>query len=340
MKRQNSIIYHVFVFVLAQIAWFSMLTLWIYWYVSNYVMLTELEESLSAQNLLQNIHVAALVGGIILMIAISVGMSLIFGYLTRQVNLTRLYDNFIASVTHELKSPLSSIQLYLETLKKRKVPVKTQQEFITTMLQDTERLNKLITSILDVAGLEQRKLAYDFDVYGAKEILLKLLNETVSAFKLEPESYDISGDLSGEIVLDQRAMKIVINNLVDNAIKYSQNKMHISVEMSQNSKYYLIDFSDSGIGVRFKDQKLIFKKFERINEPDSPNVKGTGLGLYWVREIINAHGGKIVVSSAGRDQGTTFRIELPIYQTSKIRFTNKLLKLTIRRNQEGENADE
>ena len=183
-------------------------------------------------------------------------------------------------------------------------------------------------------------MAYDFDVYNAKKIIIRLLNETVSAFKLKHESFEIVGELSGEIVLDQRAIRIVINNPIDNAIKYSQKKVHISVKMLQTSKKYIIDFCDLGIGLRNKDQKIIFKKFERINEPDSPNVKGTGLGLYWVREIINGHGGKITVSSAGRGRGTTFRIELPIYQSSKIRFTNRLLKLTSRRKLEDENADE
>ena len=334
MRKQNSIIYHVFVFVLAQIAWIFLLALWIYWYVSNYIFLSELENDITTQNLLQNTHIGALVGGIILMIAISVGMSLIFAYLTRQVKLTRLYDNFIANVTHELKSPLASIQLYLETLKKRDVPVKTQQEFITTMLQDTERLNSLITSILDVSGLEQKKLAYDFDVYDADEIFQKLLKETVKAFKLGPESIEINGQLSGQIVMDQRALKIVINNLVDNAIKYTQGKVQLYVSLAQNSKNFIIRFIDQGIGLHSKDQKLIFKKFERIYKTDSPNVKGTGMGLYWVKEIIKSHGATIIVSSAGSDQGTTFRIEMPIYKTSKRRFTNRLLKLAGRRNKE------
>ncbi len=340
MRKPNLIIYHVFVFILAQIAWFSLLTLWIYWYVSNYILLSELGENFSTQDILQNTHIAALVSGLILLIAISVGMSLIFVYLTRQVNLNRFYDNFISNVTHELKSPLSSIQLYLETLRKRDVPQKTQHEFISMMLQDTERLNNLISSILDIAGLEQKKLAYDFDVYSANEIIQNLLGETIKAFKLGSDSIEVKGKLSGEIVIDKRAIKIVINNLVDNAIKYTQEKAYISVFLSQNSKKYILEFQDQGIGLNTKDQKLIFKKFERIYKPNSPTVKGTGLGLYWVKEIIKSHGGNIEVSSAGRDRGTTFKIELPIYQTSKRRLTNRLLKLTNRRNKELTESDE
>jgi signal transduction histidine kinase len=208
------------------------------------------------------------------------------------------------------------------------------------MLQDTERLNNLITSILDVAGLEQKKLAYDFKVYNADHILEKLIKEALIAYKLKAKSYMIKGKHEGEVVIDERAMKIVFNNLTDNAIKYSPGKVHIAISLTQNAKNYIVDVSDRGIGLLNKEQKLIFKKFERIYKADNPTVKGTGLGLYWVREIVKAHGGKIIVSSAGQDQGTTFRIELPIYQTSKKRLTNRLLRITSRRNQGVEIYDE
>ncbi len=332
MKKQDSIIYHIIIFIVAQLAWFSLLSLWIYWYVSNYILLTELGDNISAQINLEKTHIWALVGGIILLIAISVSMSLIFIYLTRQMNLTRLYDNFIANVTHELKSPLSSIQLYLETMKKRDVPVKKQKEFISTMLQDTRRLNKLITSILDVSGLELKKLAYRFEVYNADVILKTLIDEALKAFRIPDDSLTFEGKASVEIVLDERAFKIVINNLFDNAIKYSREPVQMGIRISNTNKYVVIEFSDKGIGVSAKDQKLIFNKFQRIYKPDSPNVKGTGLGLYWVKEIIRSHGGKITVSSAERELGSTFRIELPIYQTAKKRLTNRLLKITWRRN--------
>ena len=164
MKKQNSVIYHVIVFTLAQLSWFSVLGLWIYWYVSNYIILTEAGERISSQLISEGTHIAALISGIILLVAISVGMSLIFIYLNRQTNITRLYDNFIGNVTHELKSPLSSIQLHLETMSQRNIPGDTQRQFISLMLKDAQRLNDLITSILDISGLEQRKMAYDYQL--------------------------------------------------------------------------------------------------------------------------------------------------------------------------------
>jgi signal transduction histidine kinase len=208
------------------------------------------------------------------------------------------------------------------------------------MLQDAKRLNNLITSILDVSGLEQKKLAYHFEVYKADEILRKLIDDAVEAFRVNDTSIHLEGASQVEIVLDERAFKIVINNLFDNAIKYSTDSVQIDICLSKNDRYFIIDFSDKGIGVNAKDQKLIFNKFQRIYKTDSPNVKGTGLGLYWVKEIIRSHGGKIAVNSAGRNRGSTFRIELPIYQTAKKRLTNRLLRLTRMRKREEQKSNE
>jgi signal transduction histidine kinase len=130
--------------------------------------------------------------------------------------------------------------------------------------------------------------------------------------------------------MDLDAFKIVINNLFDNAIKYSKGDVKIHIQFSKNSKYFILTFRDQGIGVPIQKQEKIFHKFLRIYDQDSPSVKGTGLGLYWVKEIVKSHGGKISVYSAGRNQGTTFTIELPIYQTTKKRYINYLLKVTNR----------
>jgi len=337
MKKQNTVLYHILVFTIAQLAWFSLLGLWIYWYVSNYIIFTEVGEQLSSQIIQESTHVVALISGLILLVAVSVGMSLIFIYLNRQTNITRLYDNFIGNVTHELKSPLSSIQLHLETMGQRNIPRETQNQFISLMLKDAQRLNDLITSILDISGLEQKKIAYNYQIFKADEIFQKMISEASLEFRIKPDALKTEGQLSGQIVADLRALKIVINNLVDNAIKYSEYPVNLLISFRTTAKKFLIDFRDSGIGITGKDQKKIFKKFLRIYDGHIPNVKGTGLGLYWVREIIKSHGGIITVSSPGRDAGTTFHIELPVYQASKKRYINRLLRITRRKNQLNEN---
>lgn len=339
MKKSNSSLYYILVFTLAQIAWFFLLGLWIYWYVSNYVIMTQVGETISPQILSEASNISALVGGLILLVVVSVGMSLIFIYLTRQLNVTRMYDNFIANVTHELKSPLSSIQLYLETLDSRKVPAEKQKEFIGLMMNDAARLNKLISSILDISALEKKRIAYNYHVYNVDALIRELIEESNAQFKIDDKDVNVTGKAQCQCVIDRSALKIVINNLFDNAIKYSKEPVNLNIDLNCNDKHAVLTFTDSGVGISQDQQKMIFRKFQRIYNRNIPNVKGTGLGLYWIKEIINYHGGNISVFSEGENKGTTFRIELPIYQTSKKRYINRLLKITRKSKQLLETAD-
>ena len=331
MKKSNSLFYFGLIFILAQFAWLSLLGLWIYWYVSNYIIITKVGEKLYPQIVSESTNVFALVSGLVLLVFISVGMFMIFIYLTRQINITRLYDNFIGNITHELKSPLSSIQLYLETFTAYKVPEPKQKEFLNLMKQDVDRLNNLITSILDISGLEQKKIAYNFQICAADPALRTLINESRMQFFIPEGSVQIEGQPDCQCVIDQRALKIVFNNLFDNAVKYSKDPVRLKIKLEQNAKYLIIKITDQGIGLSTKDQKKVFNKFLRIYGREIPSVKGTGLGLYWVKEIIKYHGGKVTVTSEGHGHGTTFTIELPIYQASKKRYINRLLEITRRR---------
>ena len=332
MKKANSLFYHILIFVLAQLAWFSLLGLWIYWYVSNYIIITKVGEKLAPQNISLNPNVFALVSGLVLLVMISVGMSWIFVYLTRQVHLTRLYDNFIANVTHELKSPLASVQLYLETLNAREVPRKKQQEFIALMLKDISRLHNLINSILYISGLEQkkafRKYPHDYHVYRADQVFRELIGEAAEQQKIEKTAIKIDGRADCQCVLDRNWMRIVFDNLLDNAKKYSANPVKIQIRLSCGKKRLQLQISDNGLGIHPKEQKKIFNKFQRLDTAENPSVKGTGLGLYWVREIIGYHGGKVSVSSKGLGHGSTFKIELPVYRAAKKRLIRNLLKRT------------
>jgi len=327
MKKFNTLFYHILIFVLAQLAWFSLLGLWIYWYISNYIILRKVGDKLSPQVISESTNIFALVGGLVLLIVVSIGMSLIFIHLTRQMNLTKLYDNFIANVTHELKSPLSSIQLYLETLQSREVP---RTNLINLMLNDVKRLNNLINSILYLSALEHKnfakKMINDYHMYTADTVIRELINEAAAQFKLPENSVTIEGNAPCRCVIDRTWLKIVFDNLFDNAIKYSLDSPQIHVHLSCNKKNVVIEFSDQGVGIPIRDQQKIFNKFQRVNYPASPNVKGTGLGLYWVKEIIKYHNGKVSVFSKGWNKGTTFRIELPIYNNSKKRYIRNFLK--------------
>ncbi len=320
--------YHILIFVVAQLAWLSLLGLWIYWYVSNYLIFSEVGDKISPQIISEGRNVFTLVGGLILLVALSVAMFLLFHRLNTQFNLTHLYDNFIASVTHELKSPLASIQLFLETMQSHKLSGSKQKEFIASMLMDADRLNKLINAILEIPRLERKKIAHHFEVHSIDSLIHELVKESIVQFNLLEESVHIHGSVSCRCVVDRDALKIVIDNLLDNAIKYSVDPVRISMSLTESSKMFIIEFMDEGIGISPKNQKMVFNKFFRIYNQDIPSVKGTGLGLYWVQQIIRYHGGKIQVSSKGENKGSIFRVELPIYKTTKKRFIKNLLRRT------------
>ncbi|MDZ7764496.1 MAG: histidine kinase dimerization/phospho-acceptor domain-containing protein [Melioribacteraceae bacterium] len=162
IKKINSYFYFILIFILAQLAWMALLGLWIYWYVSNSIIFEKVGDQLSPQIKIDGPNIFLFVGGIILIVAIAFGMSVIFRNLNVQLRLTRLYDNFISNVTHELKSPLASIQLYLETLNSRELTPENKRKFINYMINDAERLNGLINSILEISRLEQKQISHEY----------------------------------------------------------------------------------------------------------------------------------------------------------------------------------
>lgn len=326
MKGKHSLFYHILIFIIAQLVWLSLLGIWIYWYVSNYIVFEKVGDQVSPQLIYDAQNAVPFILGLILLIGLSVITALIFRNLNVQLRMTKLYDNFIGNVTHELKSPLASIQLHLETLKERDVPPEKRKEFIEMMTKDTDRLQRLINSILEISAHEKKRIVFSYNVHRADLVVKKLFEESFEKFRVKEENYNISGETPCEIVAGRDALKIVFDNLTDNAVKYSIEPVKININLSCNTGKFIIDFMDNGIGIPAEERKKIFKKFYRIYDKEIPNVKGTGLGLYWVKEIINSHGGTISISDNKTGKGTTFRIELPVYGESKKRLLTKLLQ--------------
>ena len=316
-RRRHSFAYNLIIFILAQLVWLSVLLLWIYWYVSNNIIFEQVGEEVSPQIVYDAPSVFPFVGGIVLLTGLSISIVLIFRHLNIQIKLNALYDNFIANVTHELKSPLSSIQLYLETLNSREVPEEKRKEFYELMMRDAERLKNLVNSILEIASMDKKKFNRNFEVYKADETIKKIILESTEQFKVKESSIKFSGDAGCDVLLDRNSIKTVFDNLVDNSIKYSVAPLEILIKFKRNAKKAEIEFSDNGIGIPQDQVKKIFQKFHRIYDSDIPNVKGTGLGLYVVREIIKNHKGKVTAFSDGKGKGASFKIELPIYVEKK-----------------------
>lgn len=317
MRRKHSFAYNLVIFILAQLVWLAVLLLWIYWYVKNNIIFEQVGENISPQIVYDAPSVFPFVGGIVLLTGLSVSLVLIFRHLNIQIKLNALYDNFIANVTHELKSPLSSIQLYLETLNSRDVPEDKKKIFYGLMMRDAERLKNLVNSILEVAAMDKKKFNRDFEVYKADETIKKIILESAEQFQLNENSIRFSGDAGCDILLDRNSIKTVFDNLVDNSIKYSVAPLELTIKFKRGPKKVEVEFSDNGIGIPHDQIKSIFQKFHRIYDKDIPNVKGTGLGLYVVREIIRNHKGKVFAFSEGKGTGTKFKIDLPIYVEKK-----------------------
>lgn len=315
-------------FIITLIAWFFLLGLWIYYFITNYLIFKRVGERLSPQLIENPSNLFPLVMGLILLVVIFIAIIAFFSDLYRKKSLSDTYDNFIANITHELKSPISSVQLITETLLQRKVPHEKQKEFLFQIRSDLKRLEKNVNAILFLSDFQNRKFIRhypsEYRIFQADQLFRELIKESSEELNIF-ERITITGEAPYLCVADRHWMKIVIDNLLDNARKYGPEDLHLQIRLHTDSSYVIIEIEDNGIGIPEKYQKKIFDKFFRLQLPDSPSVKGSGLGLYWVKSIVRYHGGKIEVKSEGLYKGTTFIIRLPIYRKKRKRYLNKLL---------------
>jgi two-component system sensor histidine kinase SenX3 len=253
--------------------------------------------------------------GVIFFAAIIAGMILNTGFLVREIRRNEQHDSFINAVTHELKTPITSIRLYLETLQRREVDEAQRQQFYQLMLNDADRLSGTVEQVLK-AG----QVGYKHPASFRTEINLgKLVGECIELARtrhhLPPDSlhYQESKNGSGiKVQGDPEELRTAVSNLLDNAIKYSGNTVDVNVQLEiPDEKHAVLRVRDRGVGIPPNELKRIFKRFYRVRNRSVYRVKGTGLGLFIVRAIAKAHGGKVFAESAGVGQGTTVTFELP-----------------------------
>jgi signal transduction histidine kinase len=251
--------------------------------------------------------------GVVLALSIIAGVVLNTIFLVREIRRNEQHDAFINAVTHELKTPLASIRLYLETLQSRPVEEEKRKEFYRVMLEDSDRLLGTIEQVLRTGrvGPGNRKISrsrVDLNSIITECVqrarMLHGLNEEQLQYR--PDSaYTISGDLD--------EVRAAISNLIDNAVKYSNSKVQVRVDVSENHRRRIsVRVRDEGAGIAQSELKRIFKRFYRVSGPMATRVKGTGLGLYIVRSVAKRHGGRAWAESEGPGQGSTFVLELPI----------------------------
>jgi two-component system sensor histidine kinase SenX3 len=260
-------------------------------------------------------QVALLVFGIIFFTMIIVGVLLNTTFLIREIKRNEQHDAFINAVTHELKTPLASIRLYLETLKTRKLDEAQRQNFYEIMLADSDRLLHTVEQVLRAgqAGHKRRRLPPTIIDLG--EMVRECLELTRVQYHLAPESIRLDESMNGDrarVAGDAHELRAALSNLLDNAIKYSDKDVHISVEVATlDEKLVAVRIADQGIGIPRGQLTRIFKRFYRAPGLFMARVKGTGLGLFIVHSIVERHGGKVFAESEGAGQGSTFTIQLP-----------------------------
>jgi two-component system sensor histidine kinase SenX3 len=258
-----------------------------------------------------------LIAGLIVFPLIITGVVLNTIFLVREIRRNEQHEAFINAVTHELKTPVASMKLYLQTLQNRPVDDAKRQEFYGAMLQDSDRLLGTIEQVLRAGQLgakARRATPMPVDFGGVVEECLTLAR---TRHHLPPESVTTlvrhADGASFQVLGDEEDLKAMVSNLVDNAIKYSGPEVHVAVELERaDPATATLRVRDQGIGISHAERKRIFKRFYRIPGAMSTRVKGTGLGLFIVRSVVARHGGKVFVESDGVGQGSTFIVQLPV----------------------------
>ena len=311
MNRLRALFHPIFVFIGVQIAWIGLMVVWVYWYFENRQNLAEFTKKLPPELLESDFNWIVLLEGGVLMLVILAGVYVIFVYWNKQSRLYQLQSNFVSSVSHELKSPLASIQLYLETLKYQKVSSEEAQDFVETMLSDTERLSDLIDNILESSKSDPKSMQLQFSSVDIVSFLQETIAHHQKLFEDKQCVIQLKFNDYVKVSIDGRAMRMVFNNLIANALRYSPAGTVLTIEVRRDQKFCIIDFIDQGFGFDKKELKKVFKKFYRVQNQETQNIEGAGLGLYISRQIIKNHKGKINVFSEGRGKGTHFMLSLP-----------------------------
>lgn len=254
--------------------------------------------------------------GIIFFAVLIAGMIVNTSFLIRELRRSERHDSFINAVTHELKTPVASIRLHLETLQRRQLADAQKQEFYALMLSDTERLMETIEQVLRAGHAGDKKAGREKSAVDFRHLVHECMDAARTRHHLGSESLhyeEVSSDGTGMSVRgNAEDLRIAVFNVLDNAIKYSGDNVDVRVRLNvPDEKHVVLSVQDRGVGIPQDDLKSIFKRFYRVTHRSLAHVRGTGLGLFIVKSIAEKHGGKVSAASQGEGEGTTITIELP-----------------------------
>ena len=259
-------------------------------------------------------QVALLVFGVIFFLVIIAGLALNTIFLVREIRRNEQHDSFINAVTHELKTPIASIRLYLETLQTREVGDAKRKEFYGIMLEDSDRLLHTVEQVLRASRTGDRRSQVQQGVFNLGELVRECVELARKRMHLNENSLRYVESLNRAALAsgDAEEFRAAISNLIDNAVKYSDQEINVTVEVADiDQRRVSVRVTDRGAGIPRGYLDQVFKRFYRVPRRISVKVKGTGLGLFIVRSVVNKHGGKVFAESAGEGLGSTFTIQLP-----------------------------
>lgn len=234
-------------------------------------------------------------------------------FLVREIRRNEQHDAFINAVTHELKTPVASIRLYLETLQSRNVDDAKRKEFYGIMLEDTNRLLVTIEQILRTGRIGAGHRKPNLTSIDLVALVEGSVARARTLLNVPPESLEYHPGPRITILGDPDEVQAAVSNLIDNAVKYSRRNIHVTVEISEvDAKYVSVRVRDEGPGIPKAELKRIFKRFYRVPGLLATRVQGTGLGLYIVRSVAKRHGGRAWAESEGPGRGSTFVLQFPI----------------------------
>jgi signal transduction histidine kinase len=251
--------------------------------------------------------------GVLLLAMIISGVVLNTTFLVREIRRNAQHDAFINAVTHELKTPLASIRLYLETLQNRALDESKRQEFYRVMLNDSDRLLSTIEQVLQTGRVGPSNRVLNSSVVELNGLITECVDRARALHRLEPTLLDYRPGTAVRIMGDPTELRAAVSNLLENAIKYSGNNINVVVEMSEvDGQHIWLRVRDKGVGIPKTELKRIFKRFYRVPGLTATRLKGTGLGLYIVRSVAKRHGGRAWAESEGPGRGSTFVLQLPV----------------------------
>src|ERR1700677_3699442 len=259
--------------------------------------------------------VILLVIGILFFLLLIAGLILNTIFLVREVKRNERHDSFLNAVTHELKTPIASIRLYLETLQRRELPEAQRREFYDIMLSDSERLLATVEQVLKAGEVGQRarnqvRLPALFD-----DLVRDCIRTTLLRYHLAESTIRLTADPKTEqiaVVGNPEDLRTAVLNILDNAVKYSPQGPQLEVRLRPDGDpWFMLTVSDHGLGIAPMHLERIFRRFYRVPARNVFRIKGTGLGLFLVRSIARQHGGDVVAESEGEGRGATIRLQLP-----------------------------